>query len=160
MYQQGASQPYERAYPDIVNKMPKSDLGYASNNVFPNFPPLMTDGRSAVSSWNTETVMNAHLKEQNGIPSNWEYRRFLTANAKTLMENNFNQTANDTGYSFISKEIQNQQTTSNQPALYYGLSDNTVHMGFQDSDLKREYLTREQLQAKKVTPTIRITGNP
>ena len=43
---------------------PSSSLGYNTNNKHADFPPLMNDGRSVVSSWVPESTVNASLKKK------------------------------------------------------------------------------------------------
>jgi hypothetical protein len=38
------------------------------------------------------------LINENGITSNWQYRRYLTQNANSIMKTNFRESANDVGY--------------------------------------------------------------
>ena len=70
------------AYPIIKETIPKSSLGYNTNNKYPEFPPLMSDGRSIISSYQPETVVNTELLHRNGIQTNWQYRKYLTENSK------------------------------------------------------------------------------
>ena len=86
------------AYPIIKETVPKSSLGYGTNNKYPEFPPLMTDGRSVIGSWQPESTENANLIESNGIKTNWQYRQFLMKNAQQIQEYNFRETCNDVGY--------------------------------------------------------------
>jgi hypothetical protein len=76
------------AYPS--NKVvPESSLGYHSNNQYDNFPPLMSDGRALVASWQPESVINNQIIHENGIQSNWQYRKYLTHNANKIMKINY-----------------------------------------------------------------------
>ena len=86
------------AYPVIKETVPMSKRGYTTNNKYPEFPPLMSDGRAITASWQPEASVNQDLIEHNGIKSNWEYRKYLTHNAKEVMEYNFRESSNDTGY--------------------------------------------------------------
>lgn len=120
--------------------IPRSSLGYRTNNKYKNFPPLMSDGRSIISSLNNENQINQMLLSNNGITSNWQYRQYLMKNANTIMEYNYREAANDTGYSILpSKKGTN-------------LTDDTYDFleNLKQSDLKTMYLTREQLSAKKM----------
>ena len=143
---------YKNAYPEVINKYPKSSLGYNTNNKYPIFPPLMNDGRSVISSWNPESSINNKLRKENGIETNWDYRRFLTKNAVEIMEKNYNETANDTGSTFITQP----PSTSNSPYLYDSINEKLPPVGFENSDLKEMYLTREQLYSRKCAPTLHI----
>jgi len=143
---------YKNAYPDIINKYPKSSLGYDTNNKYPFFPPLMNDGRSVISSWNPESIINDKIRNENGIKTNWEYRNYLIKNAVNIMNKNYNETANDTGFMYPKQTT----TTSNSPFLYSSINDKKTPVGFESSDLKEIYLNREQLYSRKCAPTFKI----
>ena len=49
------------AYPSNKETVPESSLGYHANNQYDNFPPLMSDGRALVASWQPEAVANKQL---------------------------------------------------------------------------------------------------
>ena len=59
-----------------------------SNNIHHNMPPIMSDGRN-YSSWQPEAVTNSKIQQQEGIKSNWEYRKFLQNNASNIMKFNY-----------------------------------------------------------------------
>lgn len=136
---------------EYKNAYPVSSLGYHTNNKYPIFPPLMKDGRSVISSWNAESSINDKIRKENGIVTNWDYRRYLTKNAATVMENNYNETANDTGSMFIEQTRQ----TPNSPFLYGSINEKAIPYGFEESDLKDNYLSREQLYSRKCAPTLK-----
>lgn len=133
----------------IQETIPPSQLGYHTNNRFPNFPPLMADGRAVISGWQPEAVINDRIIRDNNIKSNWQYRRFITENAKEILKSNFNEECNDTGY-FI-----NQQNTIEHktPYIYKSIDDTTKIVG-NESDLKDLYLSRERLDARKIAPAM------
>lgn len=124
-------------------------LGYGANTRFPSFPPLMKDGRSIVSSWQPEAVLNDRIIRENNIRSNWEYRRFLTKNANQLIESNAQEAANDTGFTILTSEY-----LAGTPHKYSSLEDNKPILGVEQSDLKQLYLSREQLDSRKIAPAI------
>lgn len=133
--------------------------GYSTNNQYSEFPPMMSDSRSIVSSWQTETHMNKELKKENNIKSNWEYRQYLTKNAQRIMNKEFDESANDTGYNMKSTQkpnIQSNEVTgfSNYPYSFKSVLDETKPTGYVESDLKTHYLTREQLQSRQISPVI------
>lgn len=138
---------------------PSSSLGYNTNNKHTDFPPLMNDGRSVVSSWVPESTVNASLKKENSIKSNWEYRRYLTNNATSIMANNFREAANDTGYNNASMPMPNIQSNEvkgfeTYPYSYKSVLDTNTPKGYTTSDLKETYLTREQLAARQISPVL------
>jgi len=156
------SNTYERldcAYPIIKETVPRSALGYATNNKYPEFPPLMSDGRAIVGSWQPESTENANLIESNNIRTNWDYRQYLTKHSKEILEYNFREACNDAGYfkrpidipSIQSNAIKEQYIT---PKMFSSILDNSKPKGYEDSDLKQIYLSREQLNARKIAPVI------
>lgn len=139
------------AYPAIINQYPKSTLGYKTNNLYPQFPPLMNDGRSVVSSWNTETSLNDRLKSENRIQTNWEYRKYLIDNAVSIMKENFVETANDTGSGFVS--AYNKPTGEGVQTFFVNSINDKNAVEISSGDLKDIYLSREQLYSRKFVPT-------
>ena len=59
----------------------------ASNNIDFNYPPIMADGRN-YASWQPEAVINKRIQKEEGIQSNWQYRKFLQKNANQIMNYN------------------------------------------------------------------------
>ena len=147
------------AYPVIKETVPKSALGYNTNNLYSQFPPKMSDGRSAISSWQPESAANNQLLKNNDIKSNWQYRKYLTQHSQQIMEYNFRETCNDTGYFIPPLEVGSNGTDSNKhstnvPYVYSSFTDTSKPEGYQESDLKQMYLSREQLNSRKVAPTM------
>jgi hypothetical protein len=147
------------AYPVIKETVPQSALGYHSNNKYDNFPPLMSDGRSITNTWQPESTINADLLKSTGIQTNWQYRNFLIHHAKDIMEYNFHEASNDVGYYKRPLEVDvdhrnKVKDMNNTPYLYKSVTDETRPKGFVSSDLKDIYLTREQLEARKISPVI------
>jgi len=153
--------PIETAYPIIRETVPQSSLGYNTNNKYPAFPPLMSDGRAVTATWQPESTINADLIQSNGIKSNWEYRQFLIKNSKMIMEYNFREASNDVGYYKRPMDlptIQSNQVASleHPPYKFTSTLDKTQPKGYTTSDLKEVYLTREQLDSRKVAPTVTL----
>lgn len=153
-------EPLQYAYPVIKETVPRSSLGYNTNNKYPEFPPLMSDGRSVTATWQPESTINADLIQSNGIKSNWQYRQFLTKNAKQIMEYNFTESSNDVGYYKRPADLPNIQSNAvsgfnQQPYLYSSTLDVAKPIGYASSDLKETYLTREQLNARKIAPVLK-----
>lgn len=141
--------------------MSDSAINVPSNNKFHEKPSLMSDGRQH-KSWHTESEIDHNLKGTHKITSNWEYRRYLTQNADSVMKENLRME--------LMKNPRNPQTNamldgrsddSNAPPyLYNNLEDNTMVMPKSfSSDLKNIYLTRTQLQAKMSAPHIYSTND-
>jgi hypothetical protein len=111
----------------------------------------MSDGRSLIASYQPEAVLNSALIKQQGIQSNWEYRKYLTENSQSIMKQNFLAAANDVGYyERFSPQGASSAPGSNTPYLYKSYLDSSTPQGYANSDLKDMYLSREQLNSRKV----------
>ena len=121
-----------------------------SNNIHFDFPAIMSDGRN-FSSWQPNAELNNELIKNNGIKSNADYRAFLTKNADSIIKQN-QQTACDGCCNCLNTP----QTTKtpNSPFLYQSCSDSTQPYGYETSDLKEMYLSREALNRKAYIPGI------
>ena len=136
------------AYPEIKETLPASTLGYHSNNRFQQFPPMMSDGRSIISTWQPESYINNGLVKLNNIQSNWQYRRFLQNNAMNIIQQNQIEACNDTGY-----YMRDTNPPSTNPHKLYN-SIYEIAPNENESDLKSLYLSRERLESRKVAPEI------
>ena len=122
-----------------------------SNNIHFGFPPIMTDGRN-YASWQPSAAINNNLREREGITSNSQYRKFLTDNATSIMEFNSIQ-ACDQCCSCPARYGDNQPNTGT-PYLYKSCTDSTQPYGYENTDLKNEYLSRETLAARMHAPKL------
>jgi hypothetical protein len=119
----------------------------------------MSDGRAITATWQPNAIANSYLIQSNSLRSNWQYREFLQKNALDIMKQNFEESSNDSGYykrpvdlpSIQSNQIQQSHIN---PARYSSVLDTNPVLGSTNSDLKVAYLTREQLDARKVSPII------
>lgn len=147
-----------------IDELPRSAQGYTTNNVYPGFPPIMADGRALIASWQPEAVENDAILKNSGIKSNWEYRKYLTQNAHQIMRQNFESAANDMGYyerggmepgnSEFSPMFSTMPKRHANPSLYKSILEPEQEYGRFESDLKANYLSREQLAARMVSPVV------
>ena len=138
------------AYPSSV---PKSTLGYTTNNIYPGFPPKMADGRSIVASHQPETVLNNTILKEAGIKSNWEYRNYLTSHGQSVMRDNFVEASNDAGYfkRFLPSQQGDFSSFLQEPKRYSSYEENAMPIeSRKQSDLKELYLKKEELNARKM----------
>jgi hypothetical protein len=140
---------------DAYPNMHLPSVTYQSNNKYSNFPPIMNDGRSVHASWQPGAVVNEIIRKDNNIQSNWQYRRYLVENAEEIKSHNFKQACNDVGY-YVRNEHQEIDNRSGHlpPKIYESFTEPISHRGASSSDLKDVYLTKEQLQAKQVIPSM------
>ena len=123
-----------------------------SNNIHFNSPPIMQDGRT-YSSYQPEAVVNQRIQEVNNINSNWKYRQFLTQNADQIMQFNTTEACYTLGLN--PHYATNATPSSNVPFLYKSTFDtSSPGFGYPTSDLKNPYLSRQQLEARMISPTI------
>ena len=128
-----------------------------SNNIHFNFPPIMQDGRT-YSSYQPEAVVNQRIQEVNNINSNWKYRQFLTQNADQIMQFNTTEACYTLGLN--PHYATNATPSSNVPFLYKSTFDtSSPGFGYPTSDLKNPYLSRQQLEARMISPSITLNAD-
>lgn len=123
-----------------------------SNNIHFESPPLMTDGRN-YSSWQPEAVINKKIQEDSGMKTNWGYRKYLTENAKSIMDSNRLESC-DQCCACPARYGKNNQPETGTPYLFKSCIDSNQPYGYENSNLKKEYLTREQLQSRMTAPKL------
>ena len=123
-----------------------------SNNIHFDFPPIMQDGRN-YSSYQPEAVVNERIQQENQINSNWKYRQFLTNNGVRIMNMNNQEACYTLG---LSPHVRTDATpSSNVPFIYKSTFDTSKPgYGYSSSDLKNPYLSRQELQARLVSPSL------
>jgi len=119
-----------------------------SNNIHFNFPTMMSDGRN-YTSWEPEVVIDKKIEQEQNIKSNMQYRQYLQNNALNIMKNNQLNTCDECGICPYNPSTYNNLT---QPFFYSNLLTNNSPFGYNNSDLKNEYLTRQTLQSRLFTP--------
>lgn len=144
------------AFPVIRETIPKSKLGYATNNVYHDFPANMQDGRSLIASHQPEAILNENLIKQSGIQSNWQYRNYLTHHSEEIAQDNFREACNDTGYfeRFLPNQRGSDLPVQSAPLQYSSYDDTRSVENQPTSDLKELYLSREQLESRKTAPVV------
>jgi hypothetical protein len=116
----------------------------------------MSDGRSLIATYQSETDTNAIMMKSNGIKSNWQYRNYLIDNGASIMRENFKEACNDVGYfeRFSPAAADGKDKIQNTPYMYSSYTNSAKPHGYVNSDLKDLYLSREQLNSRKVAPTL------
>ncbi len=144
-------------YKDEKNNSNWKNCYNSSNNIHFNYPPLMSDGR-IWASWSPDAVINQRIINQEGIKNSWDYRKFLTGHGLEIMKYNTMEACYTLG---LSPHIETNKTPSdNVPYVYKNTFDTSKPgYGYCNSDLKNPYLSREQLYAKMISPSIHY-GDP
>lgn len=121
-----------------------------SNNIHFDFPPIMNDGRN-FAKWQPGAQINEEIRKENDIKSNWQYRKYLTTNADSIIKSNQLEACDECCYC---PALKTGEPISNTPFLYKSCMDKSQPYGYENSDLKNLYLTSTQLQARMVAPAI------
>lgn len=122
-----------------------------SNNIHFNFPPIMADGRN-FASWQPGAVVNEKIRQESGIKSNWQYRKYLMENADQIIKYNQLGACDESSGGVVN--YGGEEKLNGSPFLYNSYLDNSQPFGYENSDLKNSYLSRQQLQERMVTPVI------
>lgn len=149
----------DNAYPEVKGSLSSTMYPVHTNIQYPEIPPFVSGGMRVSASWQPESEHNADLLVKNGITTNWQYRKYLTNNAKDIMEYNYRESVNDQNEKIRNAEppqIQSNEVIgfNNTPRLQQNMSDMTHRYGKPASDLKNRYLSREQMDALKISPVI------
>lgn len=125
-----------------------------SNNIHFNYPPLMSDGRN-YADWNPSCEINKQFVNNHNIKTNYQYRQFLIHNANNIRKTNMNNACDNCG---VCKYGSSYQPSSNGKYLFKSCSDNYRPYGYECSDLKNAYLSRQELQSRMVAPLMSQQG--
>lgn len=117
-----------------------------TNNIHFSQPPLMSDTRN-FTEWNTSEKENKNLMRENGIVSNFEYRQFLINNGEAIRNTN-----NMCAQSYVGTTNFDSGVGYHQKYLFKSNADTSMPYGYESSNLKSEYLSREALNRKMGTP--------
>ena len=123
-----------------------------SNNIHFNFPAIMEDGRN-YTSYDMAPILDKSLKEKAGINTNTDYRRYLQSNADSIIKSNQMSACLEIGTVYYSDPM---QEPNGSPYIFKSTLSNDRPYGYESSDLKNLYLTREQLNAQKYAPRFTI----
>jgi len=97
-----------------------------------------------------EAAMNSKIQANSNITSNWKYRQYMQNNANHIMKYNSLESIYSSGNNPYT--IVNNQPMPSSPYLYKSLHDTTGSNT--NSNLKQSFVSKQQLQARMVAPTI------
>ena len=121
-----------------------------SNNIHMDFPAVMSDGR-LYTNWDSACEANNALKNREGIENNYDYRQFLINNGNKIIKSN-GVAACDNCCACL--ENYNKTPRYNDKYVYKSCSDKKQPFGYEHSDLKRLYLSRQELQSRLRAPIL------
>jgi hypothetical protein len=115
--------------------------------------PTELCGIKNYSSYQPESIINQQIQEHNNINSSWKHRQYLQNNAKQIMKYNTMEYIYSSGNNpyVVTNKIQ----SPNIPLMYKNIHDtSSPAFGLNNSDLKRDYMTKESMNARMIAPTI------
>ena len=125
-----------------------------SNNIHFNYPALMSDGKQ-FTNWNTACTTNNALIQQNNIQSNYQYRQYLINHGNQIMAINNKQACDECGFCQYTQAYTPQQVGK---YLYKSCEDASRPYGYENSDLKNMYVSRQALQSRLTGPLMSQQG--
>ena len=124
----------------------------ASNNIHSGFPALMSTGNFA-TDWNSACKNNTTIRKKAHIKDNYQYRQFLIKNADRII--NKNQVSACAQCCGCTQSF--TPAPKSQRYLFKSCSDNKTPYGYEQSDLKQLYLSRQALAGRLVAPIVTQT---
>lgn len=125
-----------------------------SNNIHFDSPALMSDGRQ-YTNWDTACEINKNIINNNNIKTNYQYRQYLINNGNKVQNNNLNIACDNCGVCNYGPLFKPNETGK---YLFKSCSDKSRPYGYECSDLKNQYLTREELQSRMIAPLMSQQG--
>ena len=123
------------------------------NNNYYTIEPTQELQGIPYSLWQPDSSTNKKIQIDTGISSNWKYRQYIQKNANDIMKYNTMQSINNSGNNPYT--ILNTQPTENTPYLYNSIHDTSKP--FRNSDLKQDYMTKQQIKSRLISPSIPTT---
>lgn len=117
----------------------------------------MTPTNLLCSSWQPDAIINNKIQSTSGITSNWKYRQYIQNNANHIMKYNTMEYIYASGNNPYS--VTNKIPSSNSPFYFSSLYDSsTPNYGLSNSDLKQEFIQKQQMNGRMVAPSIPTTN--
>ena len=104
------------------------------------------------SMWQPDSTINNKIHVESGITSNWKYRQYIQNNANHIMKYNTMEYIYSSGNNpyAITDNVSNS-TPYKFSSLYDPSSPNN---GANNSDLKQDFLRKQQMNARMIAPSI------
>jgi hypothetical protein len=123
------------------------------NNNYYTIEPQQNFQGENYNLWQPEALTNNKIQVNSGINSNWKYRQYMQKNANQIMKYNTMESINTSGNNPYT--ILNTNQTNTSPHLYKSIYDNNdLTYLTKNSDLKQDYLKKEQMKSRMVSPYI------
>lgn len=123
-----------------------------SNNIHFNFPPLMNDGRN-YGSFQPGVALDKEIKKTQNILTNSDYRAYLQKNADEIIKNNQLNACDECS---SCPYINDSNMNFNKPYIFNSILSKDQPYGYESSDLKNIFLSRQEMDAKLYAPTFNL----
>jgi hypothetical protein len=127
-----------------------------SNNIHFNFPPLMDDSR-LFSNYYSSVLNDTVFQNNKNIKNNSDYRKYLQVNADTIIQNNQYISCIECGAT--SNYKLEPLTNIQSPYIFNSILSKDQPYGYETSNLKNIYLSKQQLDAQKHVSKYIINAN-
>ena len=117
-----------------------------SNNIHFNCPPLMEDSR-LFSNYYSSVLNDSVFQNNKNIKNNSDYRKYLQVNADAIIKNNQYISCIECGTTSNNKS--EPLVTNQTPYIFNSILSRDQPYGYESSDLKNVYLSKQQLDAQK-----------
>jgi hypothetical protein len=105
---------------------------------------------SGCSYWQPDCKINNEIKSASNINSNWKYRQYMQTNANQIMKYNALESIYASGNNPYA--LNNTIASPNVPRKFNSLHDESKP--FTNSDLKQNFLKKQQFNATLIAPSI------
>jgi len=95
------------------------------------------------TTYESSGIANEKIKNKYGIKNNREYKEFLVNNTESIIKRNKYELLFDNNTPLVESLQENSH-----PYKYENIYDKSKPKGYIESDLKNEYLSREELNSK------------
>ena len=127
-----------------------------SNNIHFDFPPLMEDSR-LFSNYYSSVLNDTVFQNNKNIKNNSDYRKYLQVNADAIIQNNQYISCIECG---TTSNYKSKPSTSIQtPYIFNSILSRDQPYGYETSNLKNIYLSKQQLDAQKHISKYIINAN-
>lgn len=119
-----------------------------------NFAPIIDDVRN-YSNYEPGGSLDNKLKNSANITNNSQYRRYLQTNADSIIKNNQLSACDECcNTPFFSNNSDGMVTT--KPYIFDSILSDNQPYGYETSDLKNVFISRQMLQAQLHTPRFKL----
>ena len=127
-----------------------------SNNIHFDFPPLMEDSR-LFSNYYSSVLNDTVFQNNKNIKNNSDYRKYLQVNADAIIQNN--QYISCIECRATSNYKSEPSTSIQTPYIFNSILSRDQPYGYETSNLKNIYLSKQQLDAQKHVSKYIINAN-